>query len=563
MASIFPTLDSTNAKFFAPKTPGERFFLKFALENLSDEWTIFHNLVYGRVEEKNVFGEIDFLLYHEIFGLLAVEIKDGKITCDANEVWQQNGHGLAKDPWTQAASRVRFLHAILEQTFGTNVFAFGVAGIACFPDTNFCAGMFPPDSRSRTIFKNDFDKSFDETLANFLKNANDRETAAFAPLITRDQLRDCLEGLCGIAEKLRDSTADDERTLLKLTQEQGELLRKDTLALRRFRVRGGAGTGKTVIACEMAKRLARKKKKTLLLCHNVLLANDLKRSVQPRAEREKLALTATAFAPLEREKLGLSRVDFASLDDAARDRFFKELPAKFIEHLKKNPEKFDAVIVDEAQDFSEDMWRAVEELLTPESTFVVFYDPGQNLFNATLALPPTLADAKEFLLTKNCRNTRNIFEEIKGEYTENLVPIDGAPDGDSVEKFYPKTDEDAREMLDSVLSKLRKRGVPAGKITIIGARRDITKTPIGDATVLGGFQIFSVENLTAENMVVPRDVVRYCTCMKFKGCETGTLIVLGLDESDARAWSPKTIYTACSRAVARLCIIHAPKKSAA
>lgn len=45
--------------------------------------------------------------------------------------------------------------------------------------------------------------------------------------------------------------------------------------------------------------------------------------------------------------------------------------------------------------------------------------------------------------------------------------------------------------------------------------------------------------------------------MKFKGCETGTLIVLGLSET----WTKKHIYTTLSRAVSRLYIIREPKGS--
>jgi len=559
MALIFPPLDSDKACFFETKTPGEKFFLTFAQKKLSSEWTVFHNLVYGNAQEKNVFGEFDFLLYHEIFGVLAVEIKDGKIEYSERNGWTQNGHAFSRDPWAQAESRKNWLCAVLSNVFETPIFSFGISCRVCFPDTEFQEGAFPPDCRSRPIFKNDFDDKFEGMIVNFLKNSNDRKKAKDAPLISTDAVRCVLESLYETAEKFFDNNEKNERELLRLTREQGEILGKSAHGLRRFRVRGGAGTGKTIIACEMAKRLAREKKRVLLLCHNILLAEILKREAEARKLRP--YLEACAFDPFARGFIRVKTKDVSAMSEDERNRFFKdELPVRFAEFLKTHAQKYDAIIVDEAQDFSALRWLAVEEMLKPESEFVIFYDPDQNLFNDALALPKTLENAQEFLLTKNCRNTVRIFEKIRETHSDAPTPMEGAPEGESVEIFSPATDAEVRTMLEGVLAKLRKRGIPAKKITIIGARRDITKTPIGTAKTLGGFPIASIENVGAENPRLPDDAVRYCTCMKFKGCETGTLIVLGLDETNAIDWSPSRIYTTCSRAVSRLFIIHAPKK---
>jgi len=559
MALIFPSPDSDKACFFSTKTPGEKFFLKFAQEKLSDEWTVFHNLVYGNAQEKNVFGEFDFLLYHEIFGVFAVEVKDGKIEYSESNDWTQNGHAFSRNPWKQAESRESWIRSELSKNFETPIFSFGICCCVCFPDTEFQAGAFPSGCRSRTIFKNDFDGDFAGMIQNFLKNSNVRKKAKDAPLIPTDAVRCVLESLYETAEKFFDNNDNNARELLRLTREQGEILGKSAHGLQRFRVRGGAGTGKTIIACEMAKRLAREKKQVLLLCHNILLAEILKREAEARKLRP--YLEARAFDPFARGFIRVKTKDVDAMPEDERNRFFKEdLPVRFAEFLKTHDQKYDAIIVDEAQDFSALRWLAVEEMLKPESKFVIFYDPDQNLFNDELALPKTLENAPEFFLSKNCRNTVRIFEKIRETFPAAPTPMEGSPEGESVEIFSPETDADARTMLEGVLAKLRKRGISAKKITIIGARRDITKTPIGAAKTLGGFPVASIENVGAENPTLPDDAVRYCTCMKFKGCETGTLIVLGLDETNAIDWSPSRIYTTCSRAVSRLFIIHAPKK---
>ena len=69
------------------------------------------------------------------------------------------------------------------------------------------------------------------------------------------------------------------------------------------------------------------------------------------------------------------------------DFFQRELPEKFMELIEKHPIKFDAVIVDEGQDFKEDYWISISELVKEDGYFYVFYDPDQNIFKSDLKLP--------------------------------------------------------------------------------------------------------------------------------------------------------------------------------
>src|SRR5208282_2967809 len=71
--------------------------------------------------------------------------------------------------------------------------------------------------------------------------------------------------------------------------------------------------------------------------------------------------------------------------------------------------RFDAIVVDEAQDFKEDFWIGLLWLLREESssTLYVFYDHNQSLYADVNKLP--IAETP-FLLTRNCRNTKRIHE---------------------------------------------------------------------------------------------------------------------------------------------------------
>jgi hypothetical protein len=67
-------------------------------------------------------------------------------------------------------------------------------------------------------------------------------------------------------------------------------------------------------------------------------------------------------------------------------------------------DKFDAIVVDEAQDFSDEYWFAVEELLRNQDAgyLYIFIDENQALYPRHYNLP--VAD-EPYFLTSNCRNT--------------------------------------------------------------------------------------------------------------------------------------------------------------
>lgn len=549
MAKIYPQ----SLRSHAPKTrtPSEKRFLDKITEKLSDEWTVFANLEYTVSGDcSRVSGEIDFLLYHEIFGIVIAEVKGGELSTDADGKWRQSSRPCRHDPWEQAQRQKKFLLGHFRHAYGVARLPFAVAALPCFPDSERRED-FPPETRGNALWADDIDGDPEAFLVNFLRNSRERDCARNADFFDSALVRCALQSLFETAEKLRDHSREERAVLLKLTREQGAALNTEARGQRRFRVCGSVGTGKTLIATEKAKRLAAEGQRVLLLGYNILLCEYLKNSVRTFPN-----VSAGAFSEIACGMLGVDSRDADALSDDAREKFFDELPRRFSDFLAANPRDFDAVIVDEAQDFSEEMWLAVERMTRPDGWFVVFYDPNQNIFREKLALPPSLADAPEYRLTTNCRNTKNIFRRIQrclncGDMT--IFPR--SPEGECVEEFHPDTAEDGRRILETLLHNLRTRGVRGDEITLLGARGDFRKTVIGENADIDGFRIRSPKS----RKFVPA-LVEYFTILRFKGCETGTLILLDVDPASPD-WEPRRLYTAVSRAVNRLFIIYAPAKS--
>ena len=77
MARIYPE----NLITHRVRTPSEEKFLRSVREKLSDEWTVFVNLEYTSAPDfRRVSGEIDFLLFHEISGIVIAEVQGGTLS---------------------------------------------------------------------------------------------------------------------------------------------------------------------------------------------------------------------------------------------------------------------------------------------------------------------------------------------------------------------------------------------------------------------------------------------------------------------------------------------------
>ena len=400
MAKIYPE----NLITHRTRTPSEEKFLRSVREKLSDEWTVFVNLEYTSAPDfRRVSGEIDFLLFHEIFGIVIAEVKGGTLSSElGGEHWLQGSRPCKKDPWAQAQSQKKFLLRYFHANYGVAYLPFAVAALPCFPDCAF-REEFPPETRGNALWADDIEGDLEAFLVNFLRNSRDRSQVVHAAEFFDTALLRCaLQSLFETAEKLRDRSKEERSVLLKLTHEQGRALNAESCGRRRFRVCGSVGTGKTLIALEQAKRLAAQGESVLLLCYNILLSEFLISSVQAFPN-----VVAAAFSDFACDALGISeeeREAAAKKNEAGRDAFFDGLPKKLCAFLQKFPRKFDAVIIDEAQDFSEDMWRAVESLTRDDGRFIVFYD--ENEFSNT-------ATRKTFFgkFRNACRTTRKFSRD--------------------------------------------------------------------------------------------------------------------------------------------------------
>ena len=315
--------------------------------------------------------------------------------------------------------------------------------------------------------------------------------------------------------------------------------------LKRANVRGCAGSGKTFIAQTLARKFAKSGKSVLLACYNRALASKLK-----EAAENVDGLEAVAFLDFCCNLSNLSKEEIDRYQSDPRTWPFA-IPKMAQSRIEKYGIGYGAVIVDEGQDFSEEMWKAVQMLVSDGGSLHVFYDTDQKIYEWAGEIPQCENNVS---LSRNLRNAKKIFEKIKPMMSfENAEIPNAAPEGRNVEEYFIPCEKARLEKLCGVLEGLKKQGVKGKDIVILGAR-SLKNTCLKNCSECGGYKI--AENYAGNDS----GVVSYMTYMKFKGCESPAVVLLDVDKSDMARWPKNALYTAMSRAQSLLIILHSTQK---
>lgn len=238
-----------------------------------------------------------------------------------------------------------------------------------------------------------------------------------------DQIHEVLAGIKNSIANLQiavDAFSEDssERSFSKNLTDQFEFLNKAIKTLTedqygiiqflrgrsRVAISGCAGSGKTLVALEKAIRLDSAGFRTLLLCHSPYLAQHL------RGLAANSGLIVYDFSAWIRSLQGKNET-LNSEWSHFEEPLDAELDAAF-DRLDLHEIRYDAIIVDEGQDFRESWWIIVEAALASLETGIlyVFHDDNQALLTRNLAYPVKEAP---FSISKNCRNGGEIFEVVR------------------------------------------------------------------------------------------------------------------------------------------------------
>jgi ATP:corrinoid adenosyltransferase len=500
--------------------------------HLPRDWTVFHSRRFvlprhgaGPVVER----ELDFLVIDPARGLLGLEVKGGIEIGRDEEGWysgSQPRHRI-KSPGAQAQRAMHTLEEYLRARTAVPAFGWGVV----FPDAESPDVLGPELPRALVIDRSSLhwaDKAVDAVFG-----AAVGAGMALSPAgVTR--LVQLLAPRVSLAPSLAATVSDEGSVLVRLTEEQFNIL--EVLSdFPRVGISGGAGTGKTLVAMERARRLAAEGRRVLLLCFNRGLAGYLR----PRADGFKVC-TFHALCDEVSRAAGLDWPETVAGADA--QTFWREdAPNLLLQALERLPEeRYDAVVVDEGQDFLEYWWLAVERLLRRplDDVLWVFFDPRQNIYGGSVWEALGLRTAP---LAYNCRNTQRIARYAYGLVHAAPMLRPGTPEGVEVSVERCRGE---REMLDAVRRALH-RVVVEGRLS---PDRLVVLSPHSQKTsVVWRAQSFGNLRLVQFPATLGPAEVQFATLQAFKGLEADAVVLCEVKRAHPGS-SEQHLYVASSRA---------------
>jgi chloramphenicol 3-O-phosphotransferase len=497
---------------------------------LPSGWYAWHSLrirVPGHAD-----AEADFVIADPSRGVLILEIKGGRIE-QRDGIWFSNGVQLKQAPREQAN---RFMHELLRLLQSKQIVPPPCGVATCFPDTEFSRAPGQADMAGCVLGAQDLrwlDKALPDAMACALPEG-------FRP---KGKWLQAIHDLWGetwvprIDFGLKARVEKEDR--LRLDAEQFAVLQA-LMENESVLVTGAAGSGKTVLALAMARKLAESGKKVLLLCFTEPLARWL--ANQAGGENmEVWAVKRFALDLLRRSGKEVKVEETAafwrgvSLDAAA-----EALPA-----LKLSIE---AVVLDEGQDLSDDDWMLVEELCRNKPLWA-FCDPAQGFWPDRRV--KTELFKTRFTLKRSYR-CPDAVQRLAGYYLGLEVDCESLQQALDEEIIAVRTCPGPGTVVDHIafeIDKLKSSGLEASDIAILSLRGGAEPGSIVHRERIGTHRVVRAHDPEAGSNVVVE------TFLRFKGLERPAVIITDLHLAQGKPDYAKRMYIALTRTLSLVRII--------
>ena len=474
--------------------------------------------------------ELDIAVVLEGAGVVIVEVKGGTVWNAHGQWWQKTPTGERKiNPVGQAMTAK---HVLKDWVQDSAAWAgrppIRWAHAIALPDIEVEPEFDSPDChRWMVIDTNDL-----ADIANRLRNIPLTQDTSHRLCDPTDALA-IHDALSGRFMPQRDAVlsvearvAQHDEIAERLSAEQAKIL--DVIQmLDRVEIRGGAGSGKTWLAVEQARRLAKAGKRVALISYSRGLAEWMRRRASTFAYNEQPAYVGTFH--------GIGK-DWGAPDGSDDDSDFweAELPAIMLDLARQQPltKLYDAIVIDESQDFADTWWPVILACLKYEDdALYVFSDEGQRIFPRFGDAP---ADLVTLVLDRNLRNTKQISQTFSS-MAPNRMRI-STHEGPDV-RFVPCAFDRALDEADDVVDQLIEEGWQPSDIAVLatGPRHPEQKQRQED-----GWESYW-------ESFWDKDQVFYGHVMGFKGLERPA-VVLAVNEQPDRDRARERLYVGLSRA---------------
>ncbi|MEO7295391.1 MAG: NERD domain-containing protein/DEAD/DEAH box helicase [Candidatus Limnocylindria bacterium] len=548
--------------------------LASALETtLKQPWAMYRNVAWleKRPGDEPADGEADVVLAHPELGVMVIEVKGGRVQRIGGRWESVDGSGIArriKDPFAQVMREMHGLRRVCEAMPAWPAHRVKIMRAVCLPDSAYDQSMTADGPREIVVDHADLVRAGERIgeICDWWSASGDAAVDGGAPGPTgMVALHTLLARDLEIPSPLAAGVAADEARI-RLSDQQFNTL--DMLAShRRALILGVAGSGKTLLAAEKARRLAAQGFEVLLTCFNRPLAEHLAATIG-RLDR----ITVSTFHGLA-ERLG-TEAGLIGPSPSHDTAYFDGLPDVLDRALTLFSEpRFDAIVVDEGQDLDSVWWLPLLDLLRDPATGIVyvFADANQDLYHARepVELGVVMPESPPiFHLNENRRSTQAIHSFASRWATPSTdapAPMATGPEGRPVEIFtYPDGEADAcRKVLGTALRRIIDAGrVAHSDVVVLTPRSHRSSWLMGSAPV-EAWPYRLMPEYGAEGAVLPLPTkgneVRVATIHRYKGLESPVVVLAEIDGRVADEDLAALLYVGATRARSHLVVIASEK----
>ncbi|WP_417849367.1 NERD domain-containing protein [Thalassoglobus sp.] len=555
MARMYPEIDPDSIT-----TESEKILYRVFQRDLPDEFVCFHSYPWLRPNRDLLLreGEADFVILHQELGMLVVEAKGGQIDYQA-PLWKRKvgkRWEVIQDPFEQAKRSMHRLNEIIEESANGDLLSsdYTYGFCSAFPTHDYVGRVPLNADPSIVISQSDLDSiqvKIEKAFASWARGKTALSNESYSQLVNAllPQFR--------LFRPIAVNLQSDFEQIKELTDEQSRFF-KSIYGAKRVFVEGVAGSGKTLLALDRARDFARQGMKTLLVCYNKQLASWWKEQFESsELDRQFLHnIEILNFHSLARRLAKRASIAFEVPSEKTTQQTFwrDEVPA-IIEQsavvLMDDDFQYDAIVLDEGQDFHTSWWDCLNYCLLKNEDNGVFYafcDPDQSLWDWSNT-KPSISFGTPVTLGINCRNTRAIAQssstlahikaEVYGRSPLGLKPTISRP---------PTIEASKGILLQAIRDLTTKHKVKSQEIVLIGARSH------AQGSLFGRCEIEDILLTDSATEWRSGKGVLVTTSRSFKGLEADAVIVYDIGNIGSH-FSITDLYVACTRARSYLHLI--------
>lgn len=526
------------APFIYPPNPifknlGERKVFESIVPLLSDQDAVFANLELSDPQEGDI--EIDLVLLLKDFGCMVIEVKGSHITY-ARGTWMQSApsgvHSI--DPANQAKRNMYALRSYISSNWSQGTLRSD--WVVAFPHSNIVDVRDPNLPIGKILQKDGLDFAVSQ-IKSLLTSVHTFPLPAYDDWV--EIAKKVLIPLSAQDVDHKGVLGNNYEFIRELTHEREIYL--DQLAdNNRYYVKGPAGSGKTWLAFEQARRWASQGLKVGILAYNRGLISYMLNKESEVSDSEKISWVSTFHDYAI--SIGSTAGDPNNYAEEV-DRYREDLMAK-ASSLTDN-QKFDAWVIDEAQDFLPSWWDVLKASLRDpiHGKIALFGDDQQLVFGHRPAPDGFFAALR---LTENLRNSQQIAHAVS-KFVKRPTTARG-PFAFDIE-YVECGEEGVFEKADDVVEQLTDKDFwHPGEIALLTTKRrhpEYVRQADGD-------------RLAYWATLWTNEDVFYCTVGGFKGLERA-VVVLAVDGFHDDTQSQDVLYVGMSRARDKLVVVAEPK----